>query len=150
MNTPFKMKPGRGNNPKTGYGIPTPLKQQNVNPKTKERYANVSSKSATEMDQVIQENKRRLLVESQAKADSTAAAGARKMSGGNKFQQGMAGNKAANKTRIKGGAGDMMVYRGKSVGSGQVTSEGDTVYFRNKPVERNHPYLTRNPKTGEY
>ena len=27
MNTPFKMKPGRGNMPKTGNGLPTPLRQ---------------------------------------------------------------------------------------------------------------------------
>ncbi len=29
MNTPFKMKPGRGNMPKTGNGLPTPLRQDN-------------------------------------------------------------------------------------------------------------------------
>ena len=27
MNTPFKMKPGRGNMPKTGNGLPSPLRQ---------------------------------------------------------------------------------------------------------------------------
>ena len=29
MNTPFKMKPGRGNMPKTGNGLPMPLRQDN-------------------------------------------------------------------------------------------------------------------------
>ena len=29
MNTPFKMKPGRGNMPKTGNGLPSPLRQDN-------------------------------------------------------------------------------------------------------------------------
>ena len=30
MNTPFKMKPGRGNMPKTGNGLPSPLRQESI------------------------------------------------------------------------------------------------------------------------
>jgi hypothetical protein len=149
MNTPFKMNPGRGNNPKTGYGIPTPFKQK-TNPKTKEGYANISSKSATNMDTEIQENKRRILVEAQAKSDSVSAAGARRLSGGNKFQQGLQGNLAANRTRSAGGAGDMTVLRGKSTGSGGFLSGGDVTYTRQNPVEKNFTKLRQNKKTGEY
>lgn len=149
MNTPFKMKPGRGNNPKTGYGIPTPLMQQK-NPKTKEGYANISGKSATKMNSEIEENKGRILIEAQAKSDSISAAGARKLSGGNKFQQGMAGNKAANATRKAGGAHDMTVLRGKSGGSGSFLSEGNVTYTRDKPVEKDFSRLRQNKKTGEY
>lgn len=132
----------------------SPLKQQakpeKGNPRTKEAYANISSKSHTLIDNEIQENKRRVLVEARAKNDSVTAAGNRRTSGGNKFQQGMAGNKAANKTRKAGGAHDMTVLRGKSVGSGGFTSQGDVTYTRDKPVEKDFTRLKLNKKTGMY
>lgn len=149
MNTSFKMKPGRCNNPKTGYGIPTPIMQEK-NPKTKEGYANISGKSATKMNSEIEENKSRILVESQAKSDSISGAAVRGLSGGNKFQQGMAGNKSANKTRVAGGAPDMTVFRGKSTNSGGFLSGGDVTYTRNKPVEKDFTKMKQNKKTGEY
>jgi hypothetical protein len=121
-----------------------------TNPKTKEGYANISSKSATKMNSEIEENKKRILIESQAKNDSISGARERKLSGGNLFQQGMAGNKAANKTRSKGGAGDMSVLRGKAVGSGGTLSEGNVTYTRQKPVEKDFTKLKQNKKTGQY
>ena len=96
------------------------------------------------------ENKKRILIEGQAKNDSVTGARARKLSGGNLFQQGMAGNKAANKTRKAGGAGDMTVLRGKSTGSGGFLSEGDVTYTRDKPVEKDFSKMRKNPKTGKY
>jgi hypothetical protein len=121
-----------------------------TNIKTKEAYANISSKSATQMNSEIDENKKRVLIEAQAKNDSVSGARARKLSGGNLFQQGMAGNKAANKTRKAGGAGDMTVLRGKSTGSGGFLSEGDVTYTRDKPVEKDFTKMRKNPKTGKY
>lgn len=120
------------------------------NIKTKEAYANISSKSATQMNSEIDENKKRILIEAQSKTDSVSGARARKLSGGNLFQQGMAGNKAANQTRKVLGAGDMTVLRGKSTGSGGFLSEGDVTYTRDKPVEKDFTKMKKNPKTGKY
>jgi hypothetical protein len=70
--------------------------------------------------------------------------------GGTKFQQGMAGNKAANATRSKAGFSDMQVLRGKKVESGSPTSEGSTSYTRKNPVEKDFSTKKYNPKTKLY
>ncbi len=143
--TPVKPKTV---NPKTTKKTePNPTKS---NPKTKEAYANISSKSATRMDEEIQENKKRVLLEGVAKGDSVTAARFRKLSGGTLKQQQAAGNKAANKTRKAGGGDDMTVLRGKSTGSGGFLSEGEVVYTRDKPVIRDFTKLRQDKKTRKY
>ena len=123
----YTQKPGRGSNPKTGHGIPTPFKQTRTG---------LTPKQNQDIESTTKLNKFRNVVEAGAKIDSIAAAGARKLSGGNTFQQGLQGNLAANRARVAGGAGDMSVSRGKTVESGAPLSSGTTSYTRNKPVEK--------------
>ena len=123
----YTQKVGRGNSPKTGSGINSALLQTRTN---------LTPKDVQEIEGVTALNKRRTIIEAGAKSDSIVAAGARKLSGGNKMQQGLQGNLAANRARIAGGAGDMSVSRGKTVESGAPLSSGTTSYTRNKPVEK--------------
>ena len=118
---------GRGNKPKTGSGLPGVLLQTRTG---------LTPKQNEEIEGVTTLNKFRNVVEVGAKTDSIAAAGARKLSGGNKMQQGLQGNLAANRARVAGGAGDMSVSRGKTVESGAPLSSGTTSYTRNNPVEK--------------
>lgn len=125
----YTQDAGRGNKSKTGSGLPGVLLQTRTG---------LTPKQNEEIEGVTALNKFRNVVEAGAKTDSIAAAGARKLSGGNKMQQGLQGNLAANKARIAGGAGDMTVTRGKSVDSGAALSSGTTSYTRKGPVEKEH------------
>jgi hypothetical protein len=155
----FKLPAGRGNFSKTGHGVPTPFLQEKkpdtkLNPKTgaipRGAFANVSAESSAKIDKTIELNELRTAVEKTAKNDSITASKARALSGGNKFQQGLQGNLAANRTRKEAGFGDMSVSRGKAVESGQSTAEGITTYTRNAPVIKEFEKLVYNPKTKQY
>lgn len=101
MNSPFKMKPGRGNMPKTGNGIPptlmcgSPMKQ--TDPKT----GMTKEKAREKIEKTFSENSRRVAAEAMAKSDSTAAAKGAMIMGKSKKMAGRIGNKAANETRKK-------------------------------------------------
>ena len=104
MSIPFKMKPGRGNMPKTGRGIPptlmcgSPTKQTDPKsgktPKTK-------AEAREEIDKIFSENTRRVAAEAIAKSDSTAAAKGAIVLGKTPKMAAREGNKAANITRTK-------------------------------------------------
>ena len=134
----YTQKPGSPAKKKTGQGIPSVLLQKkNISSGEMTKEEGLNNLYATS-----EINKKRIGIEALAKKDSIAAAGSRKLSGGNKLQQGLQGNLAANKTRAAGGAGDMRVMRGTEFtgdsGYGDTpTSEGrKTSYTRNKPVEK--------------
>lgn len=101
MNSPFKMKPGRGNMPKTGNGLPptlmcgSPMKQ--TDPKT----GMTKEKAREKIEKTFSENARRVAAEAVAKSDSTAAAKGAMVLGKSKKMAGRIGNKAANETRKK-------------------------------------------------
>jgi hypothetical protein len=133
----YTQDPGRGNNSKTGSGLPGVLLQTRTG---------LTPKEAQDIEGVTKLNKFRNVIEAGAKTDSIAAAGARKLSGGNEFQQGLQGNLAANRARVAGGASDMTVMRGKSVESGASLSSGTTSYTRNKPVEKEHKRIKASEK----
>lgn len=138
----YTQKPGRGNSAKTGNGLPSALLQKKTNVKTSQNVSptNVSTELNEKVEATTQFNKLRKEIEAKAKTDSITASGQR---GGTKFQNQMAGNKAANATRSAAGAGDMNVYRGKD-------TEGRTTYSRDKNVELEHVTAVKNKKTGQY
>jgi hypothetical protein len=151
----YKQTPGRGNNKKTGYGIPQVFDQspmlQAKNKKTsvpkseqtKENY-NISQALEDKINETSAENKKRVLVEAQAKSDSTSAYNTR---GGNEYQNIMAGNRAANATRSKAGYGDMNVMKGKEISA---SGPNKITYMRGNKVEKNMPTGTYNKKSGLY
>jgi len=77
----YKQSPGRGNNAKTGYGIPAPFKQVDK-----------------EVDAMIAKKKARTENEMKAKADSTGV-DKRLRDAGMPYSAGEYGNKKANETR---------------------------------------------------
>jgi hypothetical protein len=101
MSTPFKMKPGRGDMPKTGRGLaPTlmcgsPMKQED--PRTGMSKAQARNK----IDAITAENTRRVAAETLAKSDSTNVAKAAMVLGKTPKMAAREGNKAANVTRTK-------------------------------------------------
>jgi hypothetical protein len=127
----YTQNPGRSPLLKTGNGIPAPFKQTRTG---------LTPKQNEEIEDVTKLNKFRNVVEAGAKLDSIAAAGARKLSGGNKFQQGLQGNLAANRARVAGGAGDMAVLRGRSSELYGSTAGGPNTptYTRQNPIEKEH------------
>jgi hypothetical protein len=147
----YKQTPGRGNNKKTGYGIPqvfdqSPMLQQKnkktsmpKSEQTKEKY-NISQALEDKINETSAENKKREFVEGGAKSDSISAYKAR---GGTEYQNIMAGNTAANATRAKAGFGDMSVKKGRD-------TEGKITYMRQNKVHKNMPTATYNKKSGLY
>lgn len=125
---------GRGNNAKTGSGVPSALLQKNI----KSGKLMTRQEGLNSINSVTSGNKNRINLESTAKNDSIVAAGARKLSGGNEFQQGLQGNLAANRTRVAGGAGDMAVLRGRTAELYGSTAGGPNTatYTRKGPVEK--------------
>jgi len=151
---PYTQTPGRGNNPKTGPGLPASLnsgstantsidpKKGQVLPSKLSTYSltNLSKELGDKIEAVSAENKARRAVEGTAKNDSIVAS---KMRGGNAFQNAIAGNAAANATRSKAKMGDMNVYRGSDTNN-MVT------YSRDTNVEKNMPTPVLNKSTGQY
>ena len=147
----YKQTPGRGNNKKTGYGIPQVFDQspmlQAKNKKTsvpkseqtKENY-NISQALEDKINETSKINKKRELAEGQSKFDSIFAYNSR---GGTEYQNIMAGNAAANATRTKAGFGDMSVKKGRD-------TEGKITYMRQNKVHKNMPTATYNKKSGLY
>lgn len=78
----YKQSPGRGNNAKTGHGIPAPFKQVDK-----------------EVDAMIARKKARNENEMKATSDSTATDNKLKGAGFGKITSGEMGNKKANETR---------------------------------------------------
>jgi hypothetical protein len=139
MNSPFKMKPGRGNMPKTGNGIPptlmscSPMKQ--TDPKS-----NITKAQAREkIDSIFSENSRKVAAEAMAKSDSTAAAKGAMLVGKAKKEAGRIGNEAANITRNKENL--PIVARGRGVSSGGVLNDpkNKDVYTRIGQLESDIP-----------
>lgn len=101
MNSPFKMKPGRGNMPKTGNGIPPTLMCGSPMKQTDPRSGITKAQAREKIEKTFAENSRRVAAETVAKSDSTAAAKAAMIIGKSKKMAGRIGNKAANETRKK-------------------------------------------------
>ena len=85
-------------------------------------------------------------VESSAKKDSTAASIDRLKSGGTKFQAGLQGNLAANKTRQLNNAWDLTVDRGRTSELYGSTAGGPNTatYTRRKPTVEQDVKMERN------
>jgi hypothetical protein len=136
----YTQKPGRGNSSKTGSGIPSALLQE----KPKSKSGETKQEGLNNLNATSSNNKDRVRIEAMAKNDSVSAASSRRMTGGNKFQQGLQGNLAANKRRESEGAGDMKVNRGTAYandsGYGDNPNSGGkkTTYTRNSPVEKEY------------
>lgn len=128
----YKQNPGRGNQKKTGNGLPavfdhSPMQQ-------------ISKELKDKVESVGKENQLRLGVEGVAKNDSIVAYKGRK---GTEYQKVMAGNAAANATRTAAGMSDMNVYKGRDTNK-------NITFSRDKKVEREMPTPVKNPKTGQY
>lgn len=97
----YKQSPGRGNNAKTGYGIPAPFKQVDK-----------------EVDAMIAKKKARTENEMRAKSDSTATDNKLKGAGFGKIMSGEMGNKKANETRasLKGQGFTVSMDKDKTTG----------------------------------
>ena len=96
----YKQSPGRGNNAKTGYGIPAPFKQVDK-----------------EVDLMIAKKKARTENEMKAKSDSTAV-DKRLRDAGMPYSAGEYGNKKANETRasLKGQGFTVSMDKDKTTG----------------------------------
>jgi hypothetical protein len=149
----YKQKPGRGNSPKTGNGLPTPLKA-GCSPMKQERprstVANMDAERryTPELRKAIEDNSRKNIrlkkIESTAKQDSVSAATNRLKAGGSKFSAGLQGNLAANKVRKDNNSYDLVVDRGKKVDAGASLSSGQTSYTRRKPTVEKDVAMVRN------
>lgn len=84
----YKQNPGRGNSPKTGHGIPSPLKQDSEASKAVGKYK--SNKKLGERD---------MSIEVAAASDSISAARPNNPHLYTSKEKGEMGNVAANKTR---------------------------------------------------
>ena len=103
----YTQKPGRGNNAKTGYGVPAPFKQE-------DKYSgfgkDLSKGNAYEKWDTNNPNyKFREYNEKQAKQDSSAVAGKAIKFGVGKREAGKMGNEAANAVRKNMGNADLNV-----------------------------------------
>ena len=141
MSSPFKMKPGRGNMPKTGRGIsPTlmsksPMKQKD--PKTRM----TKGEAQEEINKVFSENSRRVAAEAVSKTDSISAADRARILDP-KMSKKMAariGNEAANKRRKQENI--PTVTRATEAGSsgsihGVKTKKKANIYYRNGQLEK--------------
>jgi hypothetical protein len=127
----YTQKPGRGNSPKTGNGIPAPFKQEK----------GLSENLKVEIERQGQKNRFLKNVEASAKQDSVSAAKDRLLSGGNMMQAGRQGNMAANKTRQLNNAWDLTVERGSSYEGGSPRSDA---YTRRKPTVEQDVKMERN------
>lgn len=145
MNSPFKMKPGRGNMPKTGNGIPpvlmscSPMKQNEPKKGTDPKSDMTKAQAREKIDSIFSENSRRVAAEAIAKSDSTAAAKGAMLLGKAKKEAGRIGNEAANITRKKEGL--PTVIRGREVSSGGVLNDpkNKDVYTRMGKLESDVP-----------
>ena len=140
MSIPFKMKPGRGNMPKTGRGIPptlmcgSPTKQTDPKsgktPKTK-------AEAREEIDNIFSENTRRVAAEAIAKSDSTTAAKGAMLIGKSKKESARIGNAAANITRAKQNIPNVGRYQQVSNGNpGGVSFPKPDYYHREGKLEK--------------
>ena len=145
MNSPFKMKPGRGDMPKTGNGIPptlmscSPMKQTDPKKKTDPKSNMTKEEAGEKINSIFSENSRRVAAEAMAKSDSSAAAKGAMLVGIAKREAGRMGNEAANITRKKEKLPTVM--RGKSVSSGGVLNDpkNKDVYTRVGQLESDVP-----------
>lgn len=145
MNSPFKMKPGRGDMPKTGNGIPptlmscSPMKQTDPKKKTDPKSNMTKAQAGEKIDSIFSENSRRVAAEAMAKSDSTVAAKGAMLVGMAKKEAGRMGNEAANVTRKKENLPS--VVRGRSVSSGGVLNDpkNKDVYTRAGKLESDVP-----------
>ena len=128
----YEQKPGRGNNSKTGYGLPTPLKQDGAynsagnNPTTANRY--------NKWDTNNPNFKLREYAEKLASADSTATTQKALKFNIGKREAIKMGSEAGNLRRTGLGAGDLNVTV-KTVPGGE------------EYTQKSKPGI--NPKTGE-
>jgi hypothetical protein len=144
MNSPFKMKPGRGNMPKTGNGIPptlmscSPMKQEKPK-KTDSKSGMTKAEAGEKINSIFSENSRRVAAEAMAKSDSAVAAKGAMLLGKVKKEAGRIGNEAANITRKKEKLPS--VVRGREVSSGGVLNDprNKDVYTRIGQLESDVP-----------
>jgi hypothetical protein len=101
MNTPFKMKPGRGNMPKTGRDIPPTLMYASPMNQTDPKSGMTKEKAKEKIEGVFSENARRVAAEAVAKSDSVNVAKSAMILGKSPKMAGREGNKAANIARAK-------------------------------------------------
>jgi hypothetical protein len=139
------MKPGRGDMPKTGNGIPPTLmscsamKQTAPKKKTDPKSNMTKEEAGEKINSIFSENSRRVAAEAMAKSDSSAAAKGAMLVGIAKREAGRMGNEAANITRKKENLPNVM--RGRSVSSGGVLNDpkNPDVYTRVGQLESDVP-----------
>jgi hypothetical protein len=113
----FKLKPGRGNNAKTGHGIPSPFKQEG--PKTEKMKSQVAKKEKAGLTNVEMED---------AKKFAAGAPGTGVLSGTTKdIETGETSAKAFEKKLVKQPGGDVFMTdaSGKTLESAKYNAYGN-------------------------
>ena len=133
----FKQTLGRAAFPKTGKGMPPTLMSGYGSPakQTDPKRRMTKAEAGKELENISEENMRKVAAEATAKADSTSAAKAALILGKSKKMASREGNKAANVTRANQGL--PKVLQGRFT-SGRTDKSGNYLdsYWRDNQLEK--------------